>query len=99
MSDKKKIVAEDILEMLHNGKTRKEIAEHYDVPVTALKTMMAKHPLLRNKKTIKPKKYDFEIVSEEEVSETSPEPENEVESLSQEEVEEVSTETVEQEWN
>lgn len=96
------VVIEDIKEMLENGKTRKEIAEHYDLPLSVLRKQVFSHPELKGKKT--KKVYDIKVVHSEEVSETEESPaeedSSELSSLAQQEVEEQSLqEDLEEEWN
>ena len=49
MSDKKQIKVGDILEMLNSGKTRKDIAAHYEIPMTQLKRIF-EHDKLKGRK-------------------------------------------------
>lgn len=46
----KMIKVADIAAMLDNGMNREQIAKHYGVPVSTLKTLMAASPTLRGKR-------------------------------------------------
>lgn len=62
MSEKRKIVIQDVLNMLKDGKSRKEINEYYQLNPREAKELW-KHPSLMNKK---PAKYSvgIELVDE-----------------------------------
>lgn len=70
MSEKRKIVLQNILAMLKEGKSRKEINEYYELNPREAKTLWANPKL----KGVKKAKYSigFELVDEEEVSVTHP---------------------------
>lgn len=71
MSEKRKIVLQDILAMLEEGKSRKEINEYYELNPREAKVLWANPKL----KGVKKAKYSIgiELVEEEEVSGTNPE--------------------------
>lgn len=70
MSEKRKIVLQNILAMLKEGKSRKEINEYYELNPREAKTLWANPKL----KGVKKAKYSigFELVDKEEVSVTHP---------------------------
>ena len=53
----------DVLGMLNNGNTRKEIQEHYGLNGVEVKTLFS-HPELKGKKTKKKKELSFIIVND-----------------------------------
>ena len=71
MSEKRKIVLQDILAMLEEGKSRKEINEYYELNPREVKVLWANPKL----KGVKKAKYSIgiELIEEEEVSGTNPE--------------------------
>lgn len=71
MSEKRKIVLRDILAMLKEGKSRKEINEYYELNPREAKEVLWNHPKLKG---VKKAKYSIgiELVDEEEVSVTHP---------------------------
>ena len=71
MSEKRKIVLQDILAMLEEGKSRKEINEYYELNPREAKVLWANPKL----KGVKKAKYSIgiELIEEEEVSGTNPE--------------------------
>ena len=71
MSEKRKIVLQDILAMLEEGKSRKEINEYYELNPREAKVLWANPKL----KGVKKAKYSigFELIEEEEVPNTNPE--------------------------
>ena len=70
MSEKRKIVLQDILAMLEEGKSRKEINEYYELNPREAKVLWANPKL----KGVKKAKYSivFELIEEEEVPTTHP---------------------------
>jgi hypothetical protein len=50
---KKEVSLSEIKQMLSEGKTRKEIAAHYELPLSALSKSVFQHPDLKNKKSKK----------------------------------------------
>lgn len=70
MSEKRKIVLQDILAMLEEGKSRKEINEYYELNPREAKVLWANPKL----KGVKKAKYSIgiELVEEEEVPVTNP---------------------------
>jgi len=64
MSEKIKVNVNDVYAMLKDGKTRKEIAEHYGVSLAAARKTFLKHPKLKNVKTAKD--YNIEVIDPEE---------------------------------
>lgn len=71
MSEKRKIVLQDILAMLEEGKSRKEINEYYELNPREAKEVLWSNPKLKG---VKKAKYSIgiELVEEEEVSVTHP---------------------------
>jgi len=67
-AEKKQIVVEDIQDMLKAGKTRKDIAEHYDLPITWMAENVFNHPDLKGLKT--KKTYDVVVVKRSDVQGT-----------------------------
>ena len=63
MSEKTQIKISDVLGMLQDGKTRKDIGEHYGLSGTDTKRLF-QHPALKGRKTIKTKEVPFVIVDE-----------------------------------
>ena len=47
---KPQVKVSDVLELLNQGKDRKEIAEHYGIPVSVMARTVWQHPKLKNKK-------------------------------------------------
>ena len=70
MSEKRKIVLQDILAMLEEGKSRKEINEYYELNPREAKTLWANPKL----KGVKKAKYSIgiELVEEEEAPTANP---------------------------
>lgn len=70
MSEKRKIVLQDILAMLEEGKSRKEINEYYELNPREAKTLWANPKL----KGVKKAKYSIgiELVEEADVPTTHP---------------------------
>jgi len=58
MSEKKQIKISDVVALLQEGKTRKEIAEHYDIPQSSVKKIF-QHPKLKGKKSHKTPDYEL----------------------------------------
>lgn len=56
---KPQVKVSDVLELLNQGKDRKEIAEHYGIPVSVMARTVWQHPKLKNKKA--KKQYDIVI--------------------------------------
>lgn len=71
MSEKRKIVLQDILAMLEEGKSRKEINEYYELNPREAKEVLWSNPKLKG---VKKAKYSIgiELVEEEEISVTHP---------------------------
>ena len=71
MSEKRKIVLQDILAMLEEGESRKEINEYYELNPREAKEVLWSNPKLKG---VKKAKYSIgiELVEEEEVSVTHP---------------------------
>lgn len=63
MENRKAIDVNDVLQLLDNGKTRKEIAEHYSISASECKELF-EHPKLKGKRAKKP--LSFVIVDREE---------------------------------
>jgi len=74
-----KIVIPEVLEMLKSGKTRKEIAQHYGMPLSAMKEKVFSHPDLKNRKT--KKTYDIEVFDSAEDLEESNQEQTQIESV------------------
>jgi hypothetical protein len=68
MSEMKQIVVEDVLEMLQQGKTRKEIQNHYELNGVEAKILFS-DPALKGKRTYK--KRNFVVVSRNSIHENS----------------------------
>lgn len=56
---KPQVKVSDVLELLNQGKDRKEIAEHYGIPVSVMARTVWQHPKLKNRKA--KKQYDIVI--------------------------------------
>ena len=56
---KPQVKVSDVLELLNQGKDRKEIAEHYGIPVSVMARTVWQHPKLKNKKA--KKQYDIVV--------------------------------------
>lgn len=52
----------DVIQMITEGKDRKEIAAHYGKPMSVMTATVFKHPSIKNLRTIKER--DFEIVDD-----------------------------------
>ena len=58
----------DVKQMLNNGKTREQIAEHYGIPMAAAKKTIFAHPEIKGLKT--KKSYDYINVIDSEAEDT-----------------------------
>ena len=76
-SQKPQIRVSGVLEMLKNGKTRDDIAEHYGITKTAVKSLF-QHPELKNKKTIVKKEDPFVLIDDVTISDSPNAPEEPV---------------------
>jgi hypothetical protein len=74
-----KIVIPEVLEMLKSGKTRKEIAQHYGMPLSAMKEKVFSHSDLKGRKT--KKTYDIEVFDSAEDLEGSNQEQTQIESV------------------
>lgn len=54
----------DVLRMLDEGKSRKEIAAYYGLPYTFMRDNVFTHPLIKNKRAKRSKKIDVNIVDD-----------------------------------
>ena len=72
--EKVNIKVEDVKKMLNNGKTREQIAEHYDIPMSAAKKTIFAHPDIKGLKT--KKTYDYINVIDNEAEDTDVNVEN-----------------------
>ena len=72
-AESKKIVITipGVKELLNQGKSRKEIAEHFGVPMSVMKEKVWSHPELKNLKA--KKQYDIELLGEEPATEVAKE--------------------------
>jgi hypothetical protein len=59
---KKEVSLNEIKQMLSEGKTRKEIAAHYELPLSALSKSVFQHPDLKNKKS--KKVYEIALIED-----------------------------------
>jgi hypothetical protein len=59
---KKEVSLSEIKQMLSEGKTRKEIAAHYELPLSALSKSVFQHPDLKNKKS--KKVYEIALIED-----------------------------------
>ena len=57
-----KVTIPDVKALLDQGKTRKEIAEYYGVPMSVMKIKVWSHPDLKNLKA--KKQYDIELIDD-----------------------------------
>ena len=64
---KKQVGIKNIQAMLKQGMTRKQIAAHYDLPLSYMQTNIFNHPDLKGLKTAK--SYNVELVEEEIIAE------------------------------
>lgn len=79
MSEKIKITISGVKDLLSEGKSRKEIAEYYGVPMSVMKEKVWSHPELKNLKA--KKGHNIELIDdtvEEVASEMSSEAEQDV---------------------
>jgi hypothetical protein len=58
-NNKPSVKVSEVLELLEQGKDRKEIAEHYGLPVSVMARTVWQHPKLKNRKA--KKQYDVQI--------------------------------------
>lgn len=62
MSEKIKITISGVKDLLSEGKSRKEIAEHYGVPMSVMKEKVWSHPELKNLKA--KKGHNIELIDD-----------------------------------
>lgn len=70
--EKRKVDVAEVLDLLKQGKSRKEIAEYYGLPMSVMSKTVWQHPDLKNRKA--KKQYGIELFdsrAEEEQQETS----------------------------